>query len=155
MIIPFCSWAKKSKYRFTLLYNFQIQLDLDCKSNLLFQENNVGWGTLKNNYLNIKSGFSWDGCSPSQLFGIKWLSTPSPAETIAASLCHDFFYQYIGTANCPWDRAWADGEFKRILDMNNFKYAGVYYAAVRACGGIVLSKKQDVLRNTEIILLNK
>ena len=69
----------------------------------------------------IKKGYSWDGCT----------FAPDFKETYTASLIHDVLYQFNIV-----DREKADLVFYEILKQNGFRFAKIYYFAVRLFGGL-------------------
>jgi hypothetical protein len=148
--MPEYRWFPHSKYRFLLVNDFTIALPLQKPSCKTFSVDGKAWGWLCGSSLTIAAGFAWDGCSPSKLFGSEWLSAPSPASTATASLCHDFFYQYLDAQSCPWDRQWADRQLLSLLRMNKFPGSNLYYAAVRLFGNIFVDAKQNELRGPYI-----
>lgn len=96
--------------------------------------------TLYGNRLTVSEGFSWDGCSPKfRLFGKVW-GTPDgrivdgKPITWEASLVHDILYKYL--ESLPFIRKEVDKIFYELLKRKKFKWAKVYYIAVRRLGGI-------------------
>lgn len=91
----------------------------------------------------ILAGYAWDGCTPKfSLFdivfgipdGIPNQVTKKP-KAYYASLMHDVLYQFLD-AKLPLSRAQADRIFLEILTRDRFAPRLVYYAAVRALGGV-------------------
>ena len=151
MRAPSVDWRPSEKYRFLLRSDFTLTLPEDWHGHWLFYENGKCLATMLDSSMTIYAGFSWDGCSPSQLFGIKWLSAPSPASTIVGSLYHDLFYQFVGVRGCPWDRRCADDELRSLLRGNSFPAADLYYYAVRLFGGNFVQAKQGAARDPRIL----
>ena len=91
----------------------------------------------------IVAGYAWDGCTPKfSLFdivfgipdGVPNQVTKKP-KAYYASLMHDVLYQFLD-ANLPLSRAQADRIFLEILTRDRFAPRPIYYAAVRALGGV-------------------
>jgi hypothetical protein len=91
----------------------------------------------------VKARYAWDGCTPKfALFDIV-IGTPDgiPNEVTRkpkayyASLVHDVLYQFLD-ADLPLTRAQADRVFLGLLERDAFAPRWVYYAAVRAFGGL-------------------
>ena len=92
--------------------------------------------------ITVRRDYEWDGCSPKiRLFG-KLLGTPDgeidPRTgyplTYHASLIHDALYQFLDHPRMPYTKAQADLIFYRMLQQAGFRYAGLYYAAVKYFG---------------------
>lgn len=77
--------------------------------------------TIDDGMVVIRKGYSWNGCN----FAI---DTP---QTYRASCIHDALYQYQ-----PISRLNADNLFFDVLLKNRFKFAPLYYLAVRLFGWI-------------------
>lgn len=144
MIVPSCAYFPDKKFRFLLLKDFEIETELKTQKEYNFYNKEYHLAVLKNGKLKIFKDFWWDGCSPSQVFGVSKLSIPSPVETLAASLCHDLYYQFLNIKYCPWDRKFADKEFKRLLLLNKFKFTYVYYFSVKYLGGYFVRDDADL-----------
>ena len=130
MIVPHYEWRRSVKNRFVLRSDFPVDLGRsfgECKLRVRDYE----LGVIEGRNLTIRSGFEWDGCTPSQLWGVPWLSVPSPAATAGPSLVHDVLCQFAGASGCPWDREFADDEFARLLKANGFAFRQLYVSAVR------------------------
>lgn len=91
----------------------------------------------------VPASYAWDGCTPKfSLFdivfgipdGIPNQVTKKP-KAYYASLMHDVLYQFLD-ANLPLSRAQADAVFLEILTRDHFAPRPIYYAAVRAFGGV-------------------
>lgn len=144
-------WNKGEKYRFFLTGDFRIKLSRNFGKNLVFKYGESVLAELNGDELTIFKPYLWDGCSPSKLFGVPFFSTPSPASTAAASICHDLFYQFLGIDGCPWSRKFADDEFEIILKRNGFSLYRLYFLAVRKLGSIFKKNDRDRKRNLKII----
>lgn len=89
-----------------------------------------------------RNGYAWDGCSPK--FKIKDIYFGAPeavlnpgtgeSKTFHASLIHDVFYQFGGELKAFVKRQQVDHEFYAILKEEDFRFAGIYYYAVRLLG---------------------
>lgn len=89
-------------------------------------------------------GYAWDGCSPKikikdWYFGtleavLNWDTGKS--KTFYASLVHDVFYQFSKDVRSFIKRKEVDREFRKILEMDKFSFAGLYYYAVCCFGWI-------------------
>jgi len=91
-------------------------------------------------------GYAWDGCSPKGAF-LDWVwGTPDGVinpvterrKTYYASLFHDVLYQFGKQAGVQ--RKEADTLFLQCLKEDNFLWAYLYYAAVRALGGLFFGR---------------
>jgi hypothetical protein len=91
----------------------------------------------------VLANYAWDGCTPKfSLFdivfgtpdGIPNQVTKKP-KAYYASLMHDVLYQFLD-ADLPLSRAQADHVFLEILTRDRFAPRPIYYAAVRAFGGV-------------------
>jgi len=131
------------------VYIYCIKSDYQYKSSIIGQTFDNEWFnlaadgmvTIKGSY---KTGYAWDGCSPKiKLFDI-YLGTPEAvlnfttgvSKTHDASLVHDVFYQFSRKIKGFIKRKDVDQEFYKILTANHFRFAKVYYLAVRALGWI-------------------
>lgn len=120
---------KHWKYRFTLLEDFKFSMDTGVNPKLFCFHANKIFLTVDGNEYTIKSGYSWNGCSPK--LGVPiigWIGTPDYPETIEASLVHDALYQFH--KELPIKKKEADLKFLQIMSKNNFKFAEIYYRAV-------------------------
>lgn len=130
MIVPHYEWRRSEKNRFVLRSDFSIDLGRSFGACILStRESDIG--AIDGRELTVWAGFEWDGCTPSQLFDIPWLSVPSPASTAAPSLIHDILCQFHSAPGSLWDREFADNEFDRLLKANRFPLRPLYVAAVR------------------------
>lgn len=121
-------------YKFTTSREYSFELP-SLKDVMEFK---AAWISIKNSIITIPKGYSWDGCSPKfkifgKVFGT-WDGKGDPPETYWASMVHDAIYQY--KEFYPMSRKHADLIFLKMLQANNFKYAKVYYKAVRLFGWI-------------------
>lgn len=90
--------------------------------------------TITDNAIIISSFYSWDGCSPKWKFGNSIIGTPDFGDyTHLASLVHDALYQYSGQHHLTRDEC--DLIFFKLMQYTQFKYAKLYYRAVRLLGG--------------------
>ncbi|MBK9115780.1 MAG: hypothetical protein IPM22_09075 [Betaproteobacteria bacterium] len=91
----------------------------------------------------VLAGYAWDGCTPKVVVCDVVLGTPDGAthaltgkpKAYYASLLHDALYQFLD-ADLPMSRKDADQVFLELLTRESFAPRGVYYAAVRAFGGL-------------------
>ena len=123
----------KRPYKWTLEEDFTIMLP--CALTIPNFENE--WCIIKNNTLTIKSGYSWDGCSPKRtLFGKlvgTWdgniLEETEKQELYYPSLVHDVLCQFkIGK------RKVNDQIFHWMMAKVDFELKELYYRAVRVFG---------------------
>ena len=144
-------------YLFTLDKVFRYASGIDLSNRLIVdnvtfgKESKRGWWLQINTQglVVINKGYSWDGCSPKILIAGKVVGTPDGQldsvtrlpQTHNASLVHDALCQFAEDPKMPFTRAEIDLMFHSILKQNNFKYADVYYKAVR---GFVVAR--DLLR---------
>jgi hypothetical protein len=120
----------RSKYRYTLQEDYSFTIDgLDMKPRLLCFQGGRVWLEVEGDKINIKSGYSWDGCSPKvKLPFLNWIGTPDFKESMEGSLVHDALYQFH--KELPITKDQADRKFLSLMNKNNFKFAEVYYLAV-------------------------
>ena len=89
-----------------------------------------------------KNGYAWDGCSPKIKIKDIYFGTPEAvlnfrtgqSKTYYASLVHDVFYQFSKDVKSFLKRKQVDREFYIILKEDEFRFAGLYYYAVRLLG---------------------
>jgi len=89
-----------------------------------------------------KNGYSWDGCSPKIKISDVYLGTleavlnvnTGKSKTFYASLIHDVFYQFSKDIKSFINRKAVDNEFYVILKEHGFRFAKIYYRAVRLLG---------------------
>lgn len=79
----------------------------------------------KNGDIVVKAGYAWDGTTLS----------PDFPETYYPSLIHDALYQFL-RKGMTFTRKEIDDLFLKMMQENNFKFAKVYYKAVRMFGGV-------------------
>jgi len=91
----------------------------------------------------VRAGYAWDGCTPKfAVFdilvgvpdGVPSQVTKKP-KAYYASLLHDVLYQFLD-AGLPLSRAQADRVFLELLTRDRFALRLIYFAAVRALGGL-------------------
>lgn len=115
----------KNVYKYTLTSNYSCPFydTSTCYRN--------EWVLINRGVITIKSGYSWDGCTPKiRVCGIL-IGTPDgrKEQCCFPSLIHDCLYQFnIGK------RIDADNIFKKMLIEVNWKYYKLYYKAVRIFG---------------------
>ena len=143
-------YRPEEKYRFLLTHNYTLEITT-VYGNFKFYQGKKKLAQISGSRLTIFAPFAWDGCSPSQFLGIQKLSAPTPPSMVEPSLVHDLFYQFMKVRDCPWDKAWADQEFLRLARQNEFKYAWLYWVAVKAFGWASLKTKDVNSKNLKII----
>jgi hypothetical protein len=93
--------------------------------------------------ITILSGYSWDGCTPKVCIldlqfgipdGVVDTRTGRP-KTYFASLVHDVLYQFLDDG-LPLTRGQVDRFFLALLGYTDFTWRHIYFAAVRAFGGL-------------------
>jgi hypothetical protein len=117
------------KYKFTLDKEFKIFIPVDV-------EFTCEWGYIRSGKLTIKKGYSWDGCSPKFKIGKRFYGTWDGVdeELKAASLVHDFLYQFKGEHGIT--RLTTDLIFFIDMTKINFPLKHIYYNVVRCLGWI-------------------
>lgn len=121
-------------YRFRLTADYSLRLNTGWRGYHEFYDGDACWMILRDDVLTIKSGYSWDGCSPCwKVFG-KWIGTPTPASAVVPSLIHDGLYQWLGVECAPWDKKDADAVFYNLMREHHFLLKGTYHGAVYALG---------------------
>jgi len=94
-------------------------------------------------------GYAWDGCSPKlkikDLYVGTWEAVlnfdTGQSKTYYASLVHDVFYQFARDLRPFVKRKEVDREFYSILKRDGFKFAKLYYIAVRLFGWVFWYKR--------------
>ncbi len=89
-------------------------------------------------------GYAWDGCSPKFKIKDVYIGTleavlnfdTGQSKTYYASLIHDVFYQFSKDIRLFIKRKEVDREFYAILIKDGFRFAKLYYIAVRAFGWV-------------------
>ncbi len=89
-----------------------------------------------------KNGYAWDGCSPKIKLKDIYFGIPEAvlnfktgqSKTFYASLIHDVFYQFSKDVKSFVKRKQVDKEFYVILKQDEFRFAILYYYAVRLLG---------------------
>lgn len=136
------------------VYVYCIKTDYQYQSAIknLFFEN--GWFKLEQDgKVTVKGahykGYAWDGCSPK--FKIKDVYIGAleavlnfdtgQSKTYYASLIHDVFYQFSKDIRLFIKRKEVDREFYAILVKDGFRFAKLYYIAVRAFGWVFWCKR--------------
>ena len=96
-----------------------------------------------------KNGYAWDGCSPKGKIKDIYFGTPEAvlnfrtgvSKTFYASLVHDVFYQFSKDVKSFVKRKQVDTEFYIILKEDEFRFARLYYYAVRFFGWVFWGKR--------------
>ena len=96
------------------------------------------------------TGYAWNGCSPKIQFLDTAIGTPEGvlnpdtmvSKTYYPSLVHDVFYQFSFNYKNRIKRMDVDQEFYRMLLAEQFRAAGIYYAAVRIFGSFLKKKEK-------------
>jgi len=96
------------------------------------------WGTISQDGLMIKRGYSWDGCSPKfKIFGITFGTWDGRNDCLKyPSLVHDILCQFPN----PLERAEIDKIFYEMMKKVDFSFAKLYYYAVR-CYSVTMRRK--------------
>lgn len=89
-------------------------------------------------------GYAWDGCSPKIKIQDVYIGTleavlnfdTGKSKTYYASLVHDVFYQFSKDIKPSVMRKEVDTEFYTILKQDGFRFARLYYYAVRWFGWV-------------------
>ena len=91
----------------------------------------------------VLAGYAWDGCTPKHVVWDVVVGIPDGAtheltgkpKAYYASLLHDALYQFLD-GGLPMRRKDADQVFLELLARDSFAPRGLYYLAVRLCGGV-------------------
>ncbi len=94
-------------------------------------------------------GYAWDGCSPKIKIKDIYLGTmeavlnfeTKQSKTYYASLIHDIFYQFSKDLKFFIRRKEVDREFFALLIRDSFRYAKLYYLAVRLFGWLFWGRR--------------
>lgn len=143
--IPKYNYTLAEDYSYKLKYIKAVNFNVDFGSISMWTSN-----TSVNYVLRIKNQYAWDGCSGYVWQGETierkdWMPIVTPnsdryTNTLAASLIHDFLYQYINEIAKAMGiskskaRKLIDKEFYEILKVCEFSLALVYYYGVRLLG---------------------
>jgi hypothetical protein len=127
-----------------------IKEDFEYKSSIKDREFENAWFRLEKDGTVIvkgtnKKGYAWDGCSPKIKIKDVYFGTPEAvlnydkgkSKTYYASLIHDVFYQFSKSVKSFITRKEVDKEFYIMLKEENFRFARLYYRAVRLFGWLV------------------
>lgn len=120
-------------------YYYQASIKNRAFENEWFKLDKDGIVTVKGAHY---KGYAWDGCSPK--FKIKDVYIgileavlnfdTGQSKTYYASLIHDVFYQFSKDVRPFIKRKEVDREFYSILMRDGFRFAKLYYRAVRLFG---------------------
>lgn len=135
-------------YIYCIKYDFQYQSSIKDRSfeNEWFKLGENGLITIKGTHY---KGYAWDGCSPKLKIKDVYIGTleavlnfdTGQSKTYYASLVHDVFYQFSKDVRRFIKRDEVDREFYAILKKDGFRFAKVYYFAVRLFGWIFWYKR--------------
>lgn len=128
-------------YVYCIKHDYQQQSSIKGRTfeNEWFKLDKQGIVTVKGSYY---KGYAWDGCSPKfkikdvyvgTLEGVLNFET-GQSKTYYASLIHDVFYQFSKSVRRFIKRKEVDREFYSILMTDGFRFAKLYYLAVRFLG---------------------
>jgi len=136
------------------VYIYCIKSDYRYQSSITGRSFENEWMKLeKDGVVTIKGthykGYSWDGCSPKFKIGDIYVGTWEAvlctgtgfSKTYYASLVHDVFYQFSKKVSSFVKRKEVDKEFYAILKRDGFRFAKLYYTAVRLFGWIFWNKR--------------
>lgn len=134
------------RYLFTLGYDYSYWSPyLLDKDYYFYDDKDRLWLVLGSDGLIIvKKGYSWNGCSPKieimgRIFGTSDgpidPDSKLPKQTYCASMVHDALSQFLNDPDMVLSKRRIDKIFYLILKRDGFKYASVYYYAVRVFGG--------------------
>lgn len=142
-------------------YIYTIKADKDFKTAVLNAAFENEWMKLDTDgSLTVKgshaNGYAWDGCSPKIKFLDTAIGTPEGvlnpntmvSKTYYPSLVHDVFYQFSFHYKDRVKRMDVDYEFYRMLLIEKFKAARIYYAAVRIFGGFIWAREERLPAKT-------
>jgi hypothetical protein len=111
--------------------------------------------------ITVTRGYAWDGCTPKICVLDVTFGTPDGVidsrtkrpKTYYASLVHDALYQFLQDG-LPLARWQADDCFRRLMAETGFALGGLYWAAVRAAGWLIvlLHRKKRRNRGTRRVL---
>lgn len=128
-------------YVYCIKHDYQQQSSIKNRTfeNEWFKLDKQGIVTVKGSYY---KGYAWDGCSPKLKIKDVYVGTLEGAlnfdtgqsKTYYASLIHDVFYQFSKSLRRFIKREEVDREFYFILMRDGFRFAKLYYFAVRLFG---------------------
>lgn len=114
-----------SKYKYTLKEDYHYDLGITLPKSFIGMSNEKPYMMISpEGLLTVFKGYAWDGAT----------SAPDYPEIYYATLVHDALYQFL--PKTPMSRKQIDDIFLKMMLENNFKYARIYYRAVRWFGGI-------------------
>ena len=135
-------------YIYCIKYDYQYQSSIKGRSfeNEWFKLGIDGIVTIKGTHY---KGYAWDGCSPKLKIKDVYIGTleavlnfdTGQSKTYYASLVHDVFYQFSKDVRKFIKRDEVDREFYAILKKDGFRFAKVYYFAVRLFGWLFWYKR--------------
>jgi|GEM_PF-4176720 len=132
----------KKRWKFTLkenyVYTFPIIPNKNNQFDFYDKKGNKWLSIFPNEgFLIVYKNYSWDGASPKfNLFGFNFgtwdgkINNGIP-ETYYATLIHDVLCQFFNIENFPFSLDQIDNIFYKMLKDINFKYASMYYKAVK------------------------
>ena len=144
-------------------YIYTVTEDKEFQSRVFNTEFENEWMKLKiDGSLVVKGsnarGYAWNGCSPKIQFLDTANGTPEGvlnpdtmvSNTYYPSLVHDVFYQFSFYYKNRIKRMAVDQEFYRMLLAEQFRAAGIYYAAVRIFGNFFWGRKKRAPIKTQL-----
>lgn len=114
-----------SKYPYTLVRDWPLKLAKDCGHHDFRDAAGRVWLEFRGTIAIVKEGYSWNGAS----------CAPDFESVIPASAAHDAFCQFLNTPCFPLTKAEVDRAFLDLMP-RGFVFRHVYWAAVRAFGGV-------------------
>lgn len=117
-----------AKYKYILKEDYHYDLGIKLQKSFVGMSEGKAYMTISPaGILTVFEGYAWDGAT----------LAPDYAEIYYATLVHDALYQFL--PNTPMSRKAIDDIFLKMMQENNFKYAKIYYRAVRWFGGIFVA----------------
>jgi hypothetical protein len=113
------------KYKYTLKEDYHYDLGIKLQNSFVGMSEEKAYMTISPaGILTVFKDYAWDGTTMS----------PDFTETYYPALVHDALYQFL--PKTPMSRKAIDDIFLKMMLENNFKYARIYYRAVRWFGGV-------------------
>lgn len=138
-LLSLFGYSRSDKYRFVLRDYVLIEIpNYDFGHASFYDQKQKLRLVTDGNKILITTNYAWDGCSPCVKVWDKFIGTPTPESTVLASLVHDCLCQFLSSSclSKKINKKDVDDIFHGIMLQNRFKYADVYFEAVRIFGGV-------------------
>jgi hypothetical protein len=141
----------RGKWRFETLRQITHKLHFFHPDVIFSDEYGIQWARIENDILHIRTGYTWNGCSPKLGALGLWLGTPDFHATRRASLIHDVLFQFSATDHHKATFAQCNEVFRRQMLRHDFALTEIYHAAVTKFGKPYFQKKDPTVKSHRII----